>query len=428
MAKITLDGTLWRNGTPYVGMAGASEIFNAVADRLILSTANAGEARCDNVVYALFGSHCKDTTARTSRIVTAFALWVNEEGNDAVLTPGRFVRSAPAATPTDAHAKIVREISEGDLSHAWTLVFAMKLNWYTSGHHTGQGKATGFFKKVLSAINLDAEEADIKALWRMGHWVDTMVILRALNIKGSHLGKPTPEGDAIMAKIEMPHELAMRADSFPAGTGKLAITATIGVRLSASAARFLMSPEIAADIQRCIEESDRVRGQGLLHHQGCKGLTGADRVAVKDPTGETLSAIASFAKVFMAKSTLASSEIIRNTKTSAEFDATLAMAFEAVCNAARDATESLSRVVSISAGSNALTKPHEFQELLEAADHRDLRDRDKKDEALLRDVECVARLRATLAQAGVAADSVDAMAMSIYDTATKGAGRTRIKF
>jgi hypothetical protein len=109
------------------------------------------------------------------------------------------------------------------LKQVTTLVVATKAIYWLANHHTGQGKITGYPRKVYN-MWLDAQLfAD--AAHTIGHWASTKAVLILCGIKDV---KPTTpySGFQAIGTISVGEDILKRFGIWPAGTHRAAVGIT----------------------------------------------------------------------------------------------------------------------------------------------------------------------------------------------------------
>lgn len=101
------------------------------------------------------------------------------------------------------------------------LLIAAKVNWWKTNHHTGVKVPQGYFKKATDMMGIcqgSTAAADLAAVWRAVHWVDTKLVLHAFGIKDLTVeADPAATAKSLFALTD---DAQLRVFSNPAGTAK----------------------------------------------------------------------------------------------------------------------------------------------------------------------------------------------------------------
>lgn len=194
---------------------------------------------------------------------------------------------------------------------AMAMIAAMKVNYWKTNHHTGQGRAQGYLLKCAQAHNLDISSPEaLAAIWRLGHWADTRVFLATFGIPSIRADVATVT--ALRTKIVLSDDARKRIASNPAGVSSWVdvwtaiqmaaadpIACQAGISLSGSRASYLA-------------QADAIAQDPARYHMGSKYLTGSDRIEVPAWEDSVVSWARTAVEFINADSTLLNAGVFRN--------------------------------------------------------------------------------------------------------------------
>lgn len=220
--------------------------------------------------------------------------------------------------------------SSAEIREAATFIAATKVNFFTSNHHVGQGRMSGYPLKV--ATNLLARDGRrvedfYNAGHTVGHWADTKIVLAQLGFSAI----PAPASLCSKLKLGAAADVSVRRSAAPAGTAKLHIA-------HAATSRLIVHPLFAAfpgapDLVRVTRTQRLVSANPISFHLGARYLTGAPRADYDDAQWNgVLGRLGSFICNVFPQSTLAKSPHLMkdNRKTYQDYDDYNAQ-FDALC-------------------------------------------------------------------------------------------------
>lgn len=192
---------------------------------------------------------------------------------------------------------------------ASTVIIATKANFWATNHHTGQGGATGYIKKVLDLKMPNvAENERTEYAHTVGHWASTRYILSLALIGGIRTTQPAFEGPK--CTLVLTTDAKQRFSSMPAGTHRLAVSIEAAKRLlRTNLAR--ACPEVA-DFVALPAMRDAVVANPALYHVGGAFLCGVQQANGKQAFNDTdvesmMGRLGTFVISMLGKSSLAKS-------------------------------------------------------------------------------------------------------------------------
>lgn len=249
--------------------------------------------------------------------------WITETNNDIVIArdavPGTYVYNG--------------EITHAHIINAATIILATKLNFFSSNHHTGQGRLSGFAKKAaVNLLNLSENETIeiCSYIHSAGHWADSRAVFFDLSINGAidvvRFHRTT------VSRVSVSRDIEIRTVSYPAGTAKLAFCVAAGRRLVNSR----LAPYIPwiNHLNEIVAAANLVKANPLRYHIGSAYLTNNPRILdVDEVMSRYLGRLVTFVTVVYSRSTLAKAAVCKDAATSYDdYDDT----FENLCRAYLD--------------------------------------------------------------------------------------------
>ncbi|APG78078.1 hypothetical protein [Wenzhou qinvirus-like virus 2] len=223
--------------------------------------------------------------------------------------------------------------NEGRMRAALTMLFATKVLWWKSNHHTGQGSPAQYVTKVAQALFPElfddtAAEETRAAFWNVvhtaGHWVSTAAFLKAYVARdpGSQMAMggtcdPATDDLDISRWPTISDDLRLRVQSSPAGTAPLFVCREVVRKWVRGMMAPLMPVDIRAFATTTAAAADEVLANPIAYHISSGKFSATARatrvnVAVDE---EVISSCRSYCEVVIPGSTLAKSPTL------ARFDA-----------------------------------------------------------------------------------------------------------
>jgi hypothetical protein len=195
-----------------------------------------------------------------------------------------------------------------DVSIVVTMIVATKVNLFAMNHHVGQGEITGYAKKAFNVFFPNADSdivSDISVIHMVGHWASSIRIFSFLGIKGVKV----PKGDSLKIVCEIPDDIQLRINSYPAGTAKVGVAIAILKR----AVNHRLFPALyhEGSIQELVHTAVVIREHPMRYHVGARYF--ADKTVKIELSAEVEALICKlfiFVKTLYPRSTLAKSKII----------------------------------------------------------------------------------------------------------------------
>jgi hypothetical protein len=216
---------------------------------------------------------------------------------------------APVATDDS----VVRSISEAlgveYMKACVTLVAAAKANYWQTNHHTGQGKLSGYPKKVLevkfaSEYKAAGEDRVLSTVHKIGHWACTRHVLQVGGVEG--LLQTDNVFPGINQAPSFSAETKMRFSSLPAGQHQVAVTHAALVRLNRST--MLAGCPDFQNMRSLHTAYNTIIANPAVHHVGAAYLTGSTvPPRAQDQGCGTLGRLGTYITKINPKSTLAKS-------------------------------------------------------------------------------------------------------------------------
>lgn len=165
--------------------------------------------------------------------------------------------------------------------NAMSVICATKINFFTTNHHTGQGKMTGYPLKVFNSLYNTQLEIDItseitKTIHMIGHWADTRFILNKFGITGIRQTE-TLKG---RFNLKLSEEFKLRSSVMPAGTAGLALCYAIVKRLKNTRLKYAI--EDVTIFERIHKAYHIVMENRAAYHMSARYLTGRDKLEYND--------------------------------------------------------------------------------------------------------------------------------------------------
>jgi len=212
------------------------------------------------------------------------------------------------ADATEAElAKLKEILTVKNYKIALAAIFATKLNWWATNHHTGTPRLQGYSRKVaIALLNLEVRGEDVTAslMHTIGHWVSTKRILTLLGIKGIKKVEPFVAGDAIT--LTPTEDVTIRSKSMPAGTHRHVVAYAVIRRLS----EHIIAPfsPVLLDVSGILVRIEEVMKNPVRYHVGASYLTGKKAHDFADTdANHCLGRLGTFIRHFAPKSTIAKS-------------------------------------------------------------------------------------------------------------------------
>lgn len=186
-------------------------------------------------------------------------------------------------------------IVTSDVNRAWLVVFASKVNFYQTNHHTGRSRKElqGYMAKIFEIMQLqNPTEDDISAIWMLCHYFDTKRALRALGMSqsvtddwGSRMAICNPTvvfDDSETGEFATPgHDVKLRALSHPAGTAQYFDCYNVLKSLQVTSHSAIVMPVAWKPFYYLEAVLKDVESNPARYHMGAKYLTGVDRIILK---------------------------------------------------------------------------------------------------------------------------------------------------
>jgi hypothetical protein len=330
-ASIGITSDEWDdNGPKEVGIASGldSAVFGEDKICILADSAYRGESdvtkRNLNAVHNLAPV---GTTVKIARAYSALAAWLAT--HNTLVTSDLYCEVASPMAVTDTRVALIKNLSKDDIDLGISIAMATKVNWWTMNHHTGQGQAAGYFQKFASLKLIDTPGAvlhatDVKACWRMGHWIDTKIAINHLR------------GDEINDSLPVPTEdLLLRVESKPSGTALIFDTQAALKLAMLSACAYAIPIAYAPSIKYVWTKCKDINNDPLAYHVGA-GYLGVTRKRIDVGMFDKIVPIAKACIEVLAKeSTLANSKVLN--RYSVDIEARMAMA--SIIRASSDTTQ-----------------------------------------------------------------------------------------
>jgi hypothetical protein len=147
-----------------------------------------------------------------------------------------------------------------------SVCLATKINFFSTNHHTGQGKMTDFMTKMLTTLYPDqmreAEATAVTAaIHQAGHWMSTHVASNTLGMFTGSIITLTP----VSCLIGQASDFITRPDALPSSTTPYAIV-YFCMRKFGTHKAWIVAPHTADIINACENIKTIINGIKPMHH------------------------------------------------------------------------------------------------------------------------------------------------------------------
>lgn len=353
--------SIYANGPVNISAAASADKFIAAKD---------GIKKANNISSTFAVNYAKEcSTPRLAGIIGAGAALVFDKTASKYFDQSAIIKYAGAALTPEALAAVAPKSAEefADMQRAAvTLVAATKVNYFKMAHHTGQGVFTGYAAKAAKVLDVAVTtEADISAVWRLGHWFDTRRVLSCCGVKGIRAvaaaannnkgangddeNNEDEEGadddDAIAPLFEVSPEVAKRISTNPAGTAPLFDCLAAIEAIKVVPVINMIESAALSDYAIWKAAAEEVLKNPAHYHTGAKYLTGRAPKTVPTPPEYVFVWLKSVLEVTGACATLLDSAAFKNVNVNVGVVKSIKAAEENATGARPDSIKTLSHYV-----------------------------------------------------------------------------------